>query len=156
MTYLPSWPASGELLIVKTIDSVGSSTLIRLRADGLIGTGDRVADFRIGQADQGHDVAGVGRRNFVAAQLVEQFDGGDFARLVPPVFADQHDLLILADRPALNAADRDATDVLGPFERRDHHLQRRVGLDVGPRNLLQHQVEQRLDRSRARRRIVEA
>ena len=72
---------------------------MRLSGGRALGTGHRVADFRIGKPDQGDDVAGVGRADVVPPQLVEQLDRGDVGGLVASVFADQHDFLILRTVP---------------------------------------------------------
>ena len=76
--YCPS-PVSGESLTVKSMLSVGSSTSIRGRADRLIGVGDGVADVDGAQADDGHDVAGLGHLDLGAAQLVEDHHAVDRA-----------------------------------------------------------------------------
>ena len=58
MTYLPSRPASGEVLTWKFMARVGSSTLDRRQPFGLLRIADRQADIDLLDAGDGDDVAG--------------------------------------------------------------------------------------------------
>ena len=65
------------------------------------------------------------------------------------------DALALGDRAVAHAADRQAPEVRGGVEVRDHRLQRMVGLVARRRDVLEQQVEERLE-AVARHRRVEA
>ena len=116
--------------------------------------GDGVTDLWIWQTDQRDDVAGFGTLGLHAAQLVEEVDLSDFAVEHFAVGFHHGDLLTGRHAAADDAADRDAADVLGPFQRRDHHLQRAVGIDDRTRHELDYLVEQRLHVVGANFRIV--
>jgi hypothetical protein len=133
VTYLPSRPAKGELLIVKTISSVGSSTVSAAAARGLA-VADRVADLDVLQADEGHDVAGGRLLDLDAAQLVEDVDLRHLATPSLAVSAFIRAISAPADRAPRDAADGDPAHVLGPVERGDQHLQRRVRIDLRARD----------------------
>ena len=154
MTYLPSRPASGELLMPKTIEIVGSSTVDARQRAASVGIAHRVADRDVFQSDQGRDVAGGGFFDLHAAELVEQVHLDDFDERRLVVGLHQGDLLAGADRAGVDAADGDAADVVGPVEVRDEHLQRRVGVDFRAGHVVEHHVQQRLHRVAAHGGVV--
>ena len=106
VTYLPSWPASGDLFTMKFMVSVGSSTPTIGEALGLLRIGERGADDEVLDAGDRDDLA---RGGDVGLDLVEALEGVDHAdlRLAHELVArHDRDLLRLADRAAADAADR--------------------------------------------------
>ena len=109
---------------------------------GLLGIGERLADRHLFDAGDGDDFARaglLGRHPLERLGHVELGDGRALDRAVGPAPAD---LLPGADRPVADAADRQPADVGGGVEVGDVRLQRLVGVVLGGRDLLQHQVEQ--------------
>ena len=72
--YLPSRPASGEVLTPKVIFSVGSSTFSRGRARGVCGSLIVSPISTSSSPTTAHDVAGVDLVDFDAAEVVEDVD----------------------------------------------------------------------------------
>ena len=131
MTYLPSRPASGELLMLKIICSVGSSTATRGRRGGLsaslivspISTSSRPTSATMSPAVASVDLArGRACRRRERRRLCTSVDSPSAcisATCWPGLM-----------RAGVDAADGDAADVVGPVERGDQHLQRRIGIDL--------------------------
>jgi GTP-binding protein len=81
----------------------------------------------------------AGVRPIVVVNKIDRPDGR-------PLEALDEGLELLADlggEAALDSADRDPPHVLAPIERRDHHLKRRIGIDLRPRQRIDHQIQQR-------------
>ena len=97
VTNFPSRPDSGEELIVNSIDSVGSSTQMRVKATGE--TGQAIVSPISGSSKPMRATMSpaVARIHGRAAELVEDFDAGDFHGGMAAVFADHHGFLA---RPA--------------------------------------------------------
>ena len=76
VTYLPSLPKNGELLIVKSIDIVGSSMAIGGQRFRILVVADRIADFESVDADQGAD--------FTAGHCIDLFLAQTFRKPSTP------------------------------------------------------------------------
>ena len=126
--YLPSRPANGEVLTLKNIATVGSSTDDRVNRFGRRRVGDRVADVDAFDAGDADDVAG---RRFLD---LDAFEPGEREQLGEPLadFDGVAAVRNLGDRrvdaraAAKDAADADASDVLVVVDRADQHLERSV------------------------------
>ncbi len=79
MLQVPSLPVKGDVLTPKVMRTVGSSTRMGGSAFGSFGIGDRLADEDVGEAGDGHDVAGVSRLHLDAIQTLVRKDVGDAA-----------------------------------------------------------------------------
>ncbi len=112
----------------------------------MVRVADRVADFHLLQADDRHDVAGRRLVDLQPPQVFKDVEGHDLGRRRLVVRLQQGDGLALPQRARLDAADGDAADVLGPVQRGDQHLQRRVRLDIRAGDFPQHQIQQRTHR----------
>ena len=113
------------------------------RADGA----DRVADGNVADAAHGDDVARRGFRHGdlgKAAELVERNGFRPARHGVGRVVVADGDLLVLADRAALDAPDGDAADELVIVQRGNEHLKGRGGILRRFGDILEDRVEQRL------------
>ena len=81
VTYLPSWPANGELLTGNIMLTVGSSTVTRGSGRGFSRVGDGVADVDVVEARERDDVARPGLVDLDALQPLERVEVGDRARV---------------------------------------------------------------------------
>ena len=77
VTYWPSLPASGEVLMPKIIDTVGSSTSMCGIGIAIVGIGDGLADGDVFDAGEADDVAGGGFFDLDALQALEGEQLGD-------------------------------------------------------------------------------
>ena len=86
VTYWPSLPASGEVLMPKIIDTVGSSTSVYGIGIAVFGIGDGFADGDVLDAGEADDVAGERFLDLDALQALEREQLGDprFLRLCHP------------------------------------------------------------------------
>ncbi len=125
---------------------LGSGSDVRRIAQG-------VRDLGLGDAGEGHDVAGAGRLDFDARQAVKAQNLRDPLGALLAFAIDDRDGHAALDRAALDAADADGADVARVIEQRDLQLQRAVGIDVGRRTMLDDGLEQRLHVAVAHRRI---
>ena len=113
------------------------------RADGA----DRVADGDVADAAHGDDVARRGFRHGdlgKAAEFVERNGFRPARHGVRRMVVAHGDLLVLADRAALNAPDGDAADELVIVQRGNKHLEGRGGVLRRFGDILEDRVEQRL------------
>ena len=108
----------------------------------VLGIGERLADRHLGQAGDGDDLARPGLLGADPLQRLGHVQLGDGRPLDRAVGAAPGDLLAVADRPVADPAERQATDVGRGVEVGDMRLQRVVGVVLGRRDALQHQVEQ--------------
>ena len=130
VTYLPSRPASGDVLTWKYIASVGSSTMIGGSASGSSSDASVVPIDEVVDAGDEHDVAGRGAtRPAVRSRPVNWKIWPIFARARNRARCEraaQHgDFLARGDAAAADAADAEPTDVARIVERADLELQRR-------------------------------
>ena len=126
VTYLPSLPASGEVLTWNCIDSVGSSTAIIGSASGASIAAIVVPMLQIVDAGDQHDVAG--RRGFDRRALAgrrSRAPGRPSPRTAGGVAVEDHHFLSRGEAAAADAADAEASDVARIVERADLQLQRR-------------------------------
>ena len=131
MTYLPSRPANGEVLMLNTIWIVGSSTVTRGSARRACGSLTVSPIVDVVEADERRDVAGGG---FFDLRRGRACRTRGPRRPSPCVDWSPACISAIcwpaANRAGVNAADGDAADVVGPIEVGDEHLQRRVGIDL--------------------------
>ena len=80
VTLSPSVPASGELLTMNDIDTVGGSIGCAGSGVSTRGIAEGVGDGALGQAGDGDDVAGFGLLDRRALEAAEGEDLGDAAR----------------------------------------------------------------------------
>ena len=110
----------------------------------ILGVGERLADRHLGQAGDGDDLARPGLVGLDPVERLRHVQLGHLGALDPAVGAAPGDLLALADRPVLDAREREPADVGRGVEVRDERLQRvlRVVLRRGDR--LEQELEERL------------
>ena len=147
-------PVSGESFTVKSMLRVGSSTSIRGRATGCsasaivspMSTGPSPTRATMSPAS----ASSTSTRPSLSKTSTLSIEPG----VMTPSGLDQRGLLAALDPAGGDPADGDPADVVGEVERRAEHLQAgRRGRRRG-RDLLDDQVEQRLDVARGRRRVV--
>ena len=142
VSLVPSLPASGEVLIPTHDRERGLVDGDHRQRPRVLGVGQRLADrhlFHPGDGDQfaragllgGHPLQRLGHE-----QLRDGRPGDAAVGLAPG------DLLAGADRPVADPAERQAAEVGRGVEVGDVRLQRVVGVVLGRRDPLQHQVEQ--------------
>ena len=107
-----------------------------------LGGCDRVADLDGGQADDRHDVSGLGLLDLDAAQLVEQQHAVDRSGNGHPARLEKRGLLASPDLSGDDPADGDPAHILGEVERGAEHGEGPVLLDHRTGNLLDDQVEE--------------
>ncbi len=107
--------------------------------------GNGVADFDPLDADDGTDVAGVDLVDLDAAEVLEDVDRNGLGRRDAIVGLHQGDVLAFAESARLHPADGDTSDVIGPVERGDQHLQGTADVDVGARDFFEDHVHQQMD-----------
>ena len=108
---------------------------------------DGVADGDVADAGHGNDVAGGDGVHGDAVQTVELIDRGGLgllAHLIRIVVVAHHNLLVLLQSAALDAAHSDAAHELIIINGGDEHLERRVHVHVGGGDIIEDGVEQRL------------
>ncbi len=145
VTFDPSLPASGEVLIPSVIDRLGSSTVIAGRATGL-STSARVSPIvtsarpAIAQISPGPTSTASTRSSASLTNSSVIFTLLDRAVDLAP-----RDVLALRDRAFLDPAQREAAEVGGRVEVGDERLERVTRL-VGRRgDLVEQELEQRLE-----------
>src|SRR5208337_4435133 len=111
----------------------------------LLGRRDRVANLDGCQADDRHDIAGLGLFDLDAAELVEQEHAVDRPEDSHPVRLQKRSLLPAPDLAGDNPADGDPTDILGEVERGAEHGEGAVRLDHRAGHLRDDQVEEGAD-----------
>ena len=106
---------------------------------------DRPADRDVGDAGEGDDLARAGLLDGAAAQTVKGVERHDLALLLDGLVVEvaDGDLLVLADRAALDAADADPAHVVVVVQRGHQHLQRRVRVALGGGDIVDDGVKQR-------------
>ncbi len=141
VTYFPSRPANGDVLMLNTIWIVGSSTVTRgsaRRSFGSLTVSPIVTSSRPTRATMSPAVASsTGTRpslskTWTSATLHERSTSRR------PASARS---AARADRAGVDAADGDAADVVGPVESGDQHLQRRVRVDLRAGDRFEHHVQ---------------
>ena len=120
----------------------------------LLGRRDRVADLDGCQADDRHDVAGLGLIDLDAAELVEQEHAVDRPGHRHPVRLQKRGLLPAPDLSRDNPADGDPTDILGEVECGAEHGEGAVRLDHRTGHLRDDQVEEGADVTCGRNGVV--
>ena len=113
--------------------------------DGVERIGDGVADFRVRQSDDSDDVAGFGFGGIAASEVIEELHLFDFGEVFAAIGSHEGDLLSGANAPGGDSAGGNAADVAGPFEGRDHELERVIGADDGTGDAFEHEVEEGAD-----------
>lgn len=98
---------------------------------------------------QTNDVAGFCLLDFDALESFEGKKLRDAQRCRRAVGCQQHCLVAETDTPAMDAPDRQASDVIVPIERSDDHLERLIGLVHWRRDMLDDRFEKR-QQARAR------
>ena len=144
VTLSPSVPASGELLTMNDIDTVGGSIGCATSGVSTRGIAEGIGDGALGEAGDGDDVAGFGFFERRALDAAEGEDLGDAPVLDQLAVAAQHlHGLVRLDRARGDAAGDDAAEIGVGFEDGADHAERAF-LDRRRRNMAQDQVEQRL------------
>ena len=126
-----------------TIESEGSSTRDHRQRPRVLGVGEGLADRHVGQAADGDQLTRprLGRLDPLQRLGDEQLgEGGPVDRAVGAAPGDR---LAGPDRAVADPAEGEAAEVGGGVEVGDVGLQRRVGVVLGRRDPLQHQLEQR-------------
>ena len=100
----------------------------------VVEVGDRLADRHLGQAGERDDLARAGLVGGNAVERLGHVELGHARGLDRAVGAAPRDLLALADRPVLDAQQREPADVGRGVEVRDERLQRVVGVVGGRRH----------------------
>ena len=144
VSFEPSLPASGEVLMPIVIDSDGSSTVITGSGRGSSGSASVSPIVTSGRPATAMISPGPGLLGVDAVERLGHVELGRPGRALDgAVGAAPGDLLALADRPVAHAADREAADVGRGVEVRDERLQRMVGLVLGAGMRSTQQVHQR-------------
>ena len=118
----------------------------RERLDAL-GRADRIADRDVADAGQADDVARGGLGDGVLGKALKFVHGDGLGLLrcgVGVVVVADHDLLVLLERAALDAADGHAADILVVVNGGDEHLERRVHIGLRRGDILKDRVKQGL------------
>ena len=125
------------------------------------GQGDRVGGIsqRVADVDQrgphhSDDIASFRLVHIDPTELVENQHAISGTSFDHAVGLEQGEFLPLLDPTRGDPPDADPADVFGEVERGAEHLERAVGVDLGTGDLLDDQVEERLDVARPRRRVV--
>ena len=111
--------------------------------DGAFRIGDDVADVGVLDADDGHDIAGVGGRDLGLTQVLEGVHLANLRAALGPVGLHDEHLLLLVQRAGGQAAHADAALVAGVVHGADLQGHRAVDVHIGSGNLVQNGVEQR-------------
>ncbi len=155
VTYLPSRPASGEVLTAERHAQRRRVDVEARQRPRVGGIGQRVADRHLGQAGDADDVARAGLLDVDPVDAVRGLEAGhgagqrhrparfDGARRVVGLLADDRDPLAGPDRPVPDPPDRHPADVLVGRQVGDQQLERMVGRVGHRRRDLDEQVEER-------------
>ena len=112
---------------------------------GIVRVGQRLADRDLGEAGDGDDVARSGLGGVAALERLGDVELGDLGLLEGAVATAPRDLLALADRPLVDAADGEAPDVGAGVEVGDERLERVAVLVLRRRDRGEQRLEQRLE-----------
>ena len=116
-------------------------------SEAALGRADRIADRDVTDAGQADDVARGGLGDGVLAKALKFVHGDGLGLLrcgVGVVVVADHDLLVLLERAALDAADGHAADILVVVNGGDEHLERRVHIGLRRGDILKDRVKQGL------------
>ena len=150
VTYLPSRPASGDVLTWKYIASVGSSTVIGGSASGMSSDASVVPIARSStpvtstMSPAAADSTGV-RSSPVNVNTCPIFARGGICTRLERAVQHCH-VLTRGNAPATHAADAEAPHVARIIEGADLQLQTAVDVGLGGRHVRQDGLEQRLHR----------
>ena len=110
-----------------------------------VGVADRLADRDVLDAGNTDDVADRGGFGCDALKSVNLIDIDDLSLIgvLVAVIIGDHDLLILPDGAALNASDRDASDIFVVIDGGNEHLQLFLRFAFGSRDVVDDQIQQR-------------
>ena len=111
----------------------------------VVRVGQRFADRHLRDAGNGDDLARSGLLGLDPLERVRHVELGHLRALDRPVGAAPRDLLRTPDRALDHPAEREAADVRRGIEVRDQRLKRMALFVCGRRNMLDDQVEQRLE-----------
>ena len=109
----------------------------------VLGVGERLADRHLGQPGDGDDLARPGLLGGNALQRLGHVELGDRRPLDAAVGPAPGDRLAVAHLPVAHPAERQAADVGVGVEVGDESLEGMLGVVLGRRDALQHQVHQR-------------
>ena len=145
VSLVPSWPASGEVLMPIVMDRLGSSTVMAGSATGVVRVGERLADRDLGEAGDGADLARPGLGRVDPVERLGDVELGDAHLLDRSLELAPRDRLTLGDRAVLHAAQREPAEVGRCVEVRHERLQR-VTFFVGRRgDVVEQELEERLE-----------
>jgi small GTP-binding protein len=117
----------------------------RRERDGVVRVGQRLADGHLGETGDGADLTRAGFGRVDAVERLGDVELGDLDLLDRAVELAPRDGLALRDRPVLHAAQREAAEVRRRVEVRDERLERVALFVGGRRNVVEQQLEQRLE-----------
>ena len=100
-------------------------------ADRSEGVADRLADVDFGEARESHDFTGAGFFHLTPGDFLEGEEFGDLRSHCAAVPAHQGDVFARLHRPFEDAADGEASEIVGVVEVRDEHLQNLVRIAAG-------------------------
>ncbi len=121
----------------------GRVDLDGVELDGVLGVGVDVADVGRVDAHDGRDVAGLRLGALLAAKVVEGEELLDLAHGAAAVVLDDEDLVTGVDGAGVDAADADATDVVGVVDGDALHGEGAVDVHVGGGQGVNNHVHQR-------------
>ena len=124
VTFEPSWPDSGDVLIPIVIDSDGSSTRTTGSGSRVVGVGEGLADRDLGDP---RDRADLPRARLVGVDAIERLGHVELDDLHPldrAVGPAPGDLLAATDRPVAHPAQGQPAEVRRRVEVRHERLQR--------------------------------
>ena len=113
----------------------------------VVGVGERLADGDVGEPGDGDDLARAGLVGVDAVERLGDVELGDPHVLDGAVGAAPRHRLALAQRAVAHAAQREAADVGRRVEVGDERLERVVVVVLGRGDVLEQQLEQRLEPS---------
>ena len=142
VSLLPSVPASGDVLMPTTIESDGSSTVITGRGRGSSGSASVSPIVTSGKPATAMISPGPASSALTRSSDSVTNSSDTVARSTVPSARHQATGLPGPDRAVAHPAERQAPEVRGGVEVGDVRLQRRIGVVLGRRDPLEHQVEQ--------------
>ena len=105
VTFVPSFPASGDVLMPNVIDSEGSSTRVTRERPRVVGVGEAVADGHLVEPRDGDDLARAGLVDGDAVERLARRTARRSSRgSIVPSARHQRDRLAAADRAVADAA----------------------------------------------------
>ena len=111
VSFVPSWPASGDVLMPMVIDRLGSSTWISGSGRGSSGSASVSPIVTSGDAGDGDDLAGSGLLGVDAVERLGDVQLGHLDPLDLAVGPAPRDLLAAPDRAVHDPAQGEAADV---------------------------------------------